>query len=166
MRPVIEHLLSFFQQRSAQAFPDDSRRIFHGRGHCFPGYEYLCVDYFQPVLLITLFKAPPEAAIDDLVAEVKDHFSAADIGAVMVQHRYLQGAPANIVWGHLPEVNYARRGGLRFSLPLAQQQSSSVRERFTTRSYYKVYGKGRNHNSNPVNNCHPWWRIAEYTARA
>ena len=35
--------------------PDsDARRLFHGRGHCYEGLAYINVDWFAPVLLITL----------------------------------------------------------------------------------------------------------------
>ena len=35
---------------------DDVRRIFHGRGGCYPGYEHLTLDWYPPVLLFTSFQ--------------------------------------------------------------------------------------------------------------
>lgn len=34
---------------------DDARRIFHGRGGFFPGYEHITLDWMPPVLLLTIF---------------------------------------------------------------------------------------------------------------
>ena len=32
----------------------DALRLFHGRGRCFAGLEFLSVDWFEPVALVTL----------------------------------------------------------------------------------------------------------------
>lgn len=81
------------------------------------------MDYFYPVLLITLYSEPPESWLEDFLAQAQPRFGDAVTG-VLVQHRYQQGAPTHLVWGELPEEVYARRGDLRFALPLAQQQNT------------------------------------------
>ena len=40
--------------------PDETRRLFHGRGRCYPGLEHLTVDWLQGVLLVALFRQPSE----------------------------------------------------------------------------------------------------------
>jgi 23S rRNA (cytosine1962-C5)-methyltransferase len=39
----------------------DARRLFHGRGQSYAGFEYLRVDYFSPVLWIVLYHDPDGA---------------------------------------------------------------------------------------------------------
>ncbi len=101
----------------------DSRRLFHGRGRCFPGLELATLDDFSPVLLLTLYAEPPEA---DWVAR----FAAAarplvqPMQALVVQYRYQVGAPSDLLWGELPDPLFARRGDLRFHLHLARQQNT------------------------------------------
>ena len=56
------------------AAPSETRRLFHGRGRCWPGLEQLTVDWLQGVLLVSLFKAPePEqlAALKLLLARLE-----------------------------------------------------------------------------------------------
>ena len=37
-------------------------RLFHGRGNCFPGFEHINIDYYQPVIIIQLFQEEPRIA--------------------------------------------------------------------------------------------------------
>lgn len=99
----------------------DSRRLFHGRGQCYPGLEFVCIDFFQPVVLVTLFAEPPEGWLAECIPEITAIAVAAN-WAVVVQRRYWQGAPSEVVVGEVPERWLAARGPLRFWLnPLTQQ---------------------------------------------
>ncbi|AQT59098.1 class I SAM-dependent methyltransferase [Cellvibrio sp. PSBB023] len=101
----------------------DSYRVFHGRGRCFPGLEFVTVDFFQPVILITLFAEPPESWVEQLIAQAQPLFNPGHT-VLVVQRRYLPQAPSEILWGELPESIYARRRDSRFNLHLAQQQNA------------------------------------------
>lgn len=101
----------------------DSYRIFHGRGRTFEGLEFLTIDFFQPVILLTFFSEPPRGWLDELTAACRTLFDAGN-NAFVVQHRYLTNAPSDVLWGILPEQCVARRGNLQFALHLAQQQNS------------------------------------------
>ena len=48
-----QHLLA-----ALQPAPTETRRLFHGRGRCYPGLEHLTVDWLQGVLLVALFRQP------------------------------------------------------------------------------------------------------------
>lgn len=122
MERIIERLAAL----SARLNEDktiDSYRVFHGRGRCYPGLEFITLDYFQPVMVITLFFAPPEGWLDQLIARITPLFSPQD-SVLVVQRRYLPGAPSDIIWGVLPDTMLARRGSLVFHLQLAQQQNT------------------------------------------
>jgi 23S rRNA (cytosine1962-C5)-methyltransferase len=122
MQVIFERLTQLQQQFSAH-HPVDSYRIFHGRGRCFPGLEFVTVDYFQPVLLVTLFNEPPEQWIEVFTREIASLLAPA-ISVVILQRRYLPGAPSELLYGTLPEKTFAQRGDLRFNLHIAQQQNS------------------------------------------
>ncbi|WP_052480961.1 class I SAM-dependent methyltransferase [Gilvimarinus agarilyticus] len=99
----------------------DSRRLFHGRGQCYPGLEFVCIDFFQPALLVTLFDAPPQHWLDELLSGITPLALSAN-WTLVVQRRYLEGAPSEVVLGEMPERWFAARGPLRFLLnPLTQQ---------------------------------------------
>ncbi len=101
----------------------DSYRVFHGRGRCFPGLEFVTIDYFQPVVVITLFAEPPDSWLEQLVSQAQPLFDSG-LPILIVQRRYLPYAPSEVIWGILPDSVFARRGKLRFNLHLAQQQNT------------------------------------------
>jgi len=115
------------QQKLTEAIASGScRRLFHGRGHLYQGLEWCCIDYFQPVLLVTLFKKPPaqfEALLLRQLAErlvgVSD--TPSGIACILLQRRYLAGAPTAAVYGQIPEEWYACRAELKFQLSWQQQ---------------------------------------------
>lgn len=100
----------------------DSYRLLHGRGHCFENLEFVNVDFYQPVLLVVLYKAPPENWLNEFVGFMQDKLSE-QLSCVLVQRRYLPNAPSEMVLGVLPEKTFARRGQLLFSLHLNAQQN-------------------------------------------
>lgn len=122
MNVIIEHLERLSEKIRLQELID-SYRVFHGRGQTFPGLEFVTVDFFQPVILVTLFAEPPESFLVNLVARSRGLFDEKKT-SFLVQHRYMSGAPSELMWGMLPELPIARRGKLEFSLHLAQQQNS------------------------------------------
>jgi 23S rRNA (cytosine1962-C5)-methyltransferase len=97
----------------------DSRRLFHGRGRCWPGWEHVCVDIFSGVLTVTVFaeRSDEQEWINQLVTLVQRH----ELCALVVQRRYLKPAQFERVWGNLPEPWFAKRGEQLFILNAAQQ---------------------------------------------
>lgn len=122
MNVIIERLVSLREKIRTEELID-SYRVFHGRGRTFPGLEFATIDFFQPVILLTLFAEPPQAWLPDLVAAARGLFDESKT-TLLVQRRYLAGTPSEVIWGNLPEQCVARRGSLQFSLHLAQQQNS------------------------------------------
>lgn len=101
----------------------NSYRVFHGRGHQYPGLEFVCVDLFQPVLLITFYNEPPAGWLEDFLHQAVPFFSPV-ISAVLVQNRHEVKAPSHLVWGVMPERVFASRDQQQFLLQLGQQQNS------------------------------------------
>jgi 23S rRNA (cytosine1962-C5)-methyltransferase len=101
--------------------PFDSCRVFHGRGGCFPGLEWCCVDVHWPAVLVTFFLKPPadfSAALQEALLPRMERLS---LSVLLFQSRYLPGAPYKIGTGVLPETLTAYRNKLRFHLSLQQQ---------------------------------------------
>lgn len=106
------------------ARPDgDAHRVFHGRGGCYPGLEFLTLDDFGGGLWLVLFKEPePETWLAFLV-----QLEALAVGSrqfCVVQHRYRKPVEAQSLWGELPEELTAREAGLRYHLALQGRQNT------------------------------------------
>ncbi len=109
----------------------DSRRIFHGRGRCYDGLYWLNIDYFAPVVFVTVYRIADhdgdeqkqEALVEALTIQLNDFFSTYPDIAIIVQRRDLPGSPNACVLGRLPEHPLARRGDLSFHLSFQQQNT-------------------------------------------
>lgn len=130
MQPIIDNLLLlrqkceiFFSNPDSKNKSVDSFRVFHGRGQCYLGLEFICVDFFQPVLLLTCFREPPEHWLDEFLVRAIPFFHSS-ITTVLLQKRYEPKSPTDIIWGEAPEQVNACRGDLQFSLQLGQQQNA------------------------------------------
>ncbi|SFB95539.1 23S rRNA (cytosine1962-C5)-methyltransferase [Microbulbifer thermotolerans] len=97
----------------------DSRRLFHGRGRCFPGLEQVCVDSFFPALLVTFFEACDGE--EGLCQALWQLVEARGYQGVAVQRRYLRGAPVRWHCGQPVAAPVARRGDLQFPLTFERQ---------------------------------------------
>jgi 23S rRNA (cytosine1962-C5)-methyltransferase len=99
----------------------DSRRLFHGRGGMYDSLNDINVDWYKPVLLITLYKPPVEAEWQFLTAQLTQLKSTID--CVVVQRRYLREAPMEYLWGSVPDSLVAIEQGLNFALSLGNKQN-------------------------------------------
>jgi 23S rRNA (cytosine1962-C5)-methyltransferase len=100
---------------------EESRRLFHGRGHCFSGYDDLLIDWFQPVLLVMLYRPRDEIWLTKLCELLRNMIP--DAVAVVLQERFLPNAPSRLLWGQLPEQVDAVEAGLRYRLRLTEAQN-------------------------------------------
>lgn len=114
---MIEPLLA-----QLQCLPTDCCRLLHGRGDFFPGLKHVAVDWFNPVVLVTLYSEgeADDVLLDGLVVVAE---RSADIGAIVVQCRYLAGAPKRVIYGVLPTEPVAVESGLRYHLNLRSNQN-------------------------------------------
>jgi len=99
----------------------ESQRLFHGRGHCFPGYEDLLIDWFHPVVLVTLYCHREEGWLEQLVKLLCSQITRAEV--ILLQERYLKNSPSRILFGKLPAEVYAIEAGLKYRLRLQGAQN-------------------------------------------
>ena len=110
---IIKHL-----PRSGEA-----RRLFHGRGRCFAGYDDLVIDYFPPVVMVILYRQRPQAWLDELT-QLLDTTLPDKPSAILLQERFLTNAPSRLLQGTLPEELNALEAGLSFRLRLGEAQNA------------------------------------------
>jgi 23S rRNA (cytosine1962-C5)-methyltransferase len=103
--------------------PTETRRLFHGRGRCWPGLEQLTVDWLQGVLLVSLFKEPEPAPLEALKQLLQSQFSAY---TVALQHRYLPQSTTEWLVGEAIDERVITEGGLRYLIDLGKKQNSGL----------------------------------------
>ncbi|PWI34049.1 methyltransferase [Vibrio albus] len=114
-----------------QQVPDEIRRLFHGRGRQWPGLEQLTCDWLQGQLVVSLFKP----VSDKFLLALKSGLSAFGTSkvwkdkngkAILLQHRYQDGAPAEVLVGELDTFPVVTESGLKFQLDLGRNQNSGL----------------------------------------
>ncbi len=99
----------------------ECQRLFHGRGKTYPGLEHLSIDWFPPVVLITLYRQD-----DELLERVLPHLIEQipfEIKSVIVQHRWQNGAPMQLLWGERIEEHQAVENGIKYQLHFYKAQN-------------------------------------------
>ncbi|BBB26538.1 class I SAM-dependent methyltransferase [Amphritea japonica] len=125
------------------------RRLFHGRGRCFPGYEQLVIDLLPPVAVIRLFtEHPPE-----LLEQLNQYFQQLDErvkpDVLVVQHRYRREGLIEVLWNNSeidPEqLLQVKELGLSYNVrPLKNQNSGLFLDMREGRRWVNENSKGRN----------------------
>ena len=109
-------------QRADRAKKGQGVRLFHGRGQTFPGLEDVIVDYFAPVAHVILYEERPADWLEQLGACLRQELAEC-LEGVVVQQRFLPGAPSTLFWGRLPDLTTAVEDGLTYRLRLGQAQN-------------------------------------------
>ena len=111
--------------------PTETRRLFHGRGRCYPGLEHLTVDWLQGVLLVSLFRQPSDAELAALKqmlmaftqTEIWQHSQA---HSLLLQHRYLLESTTEWLLGEAVDECLISENGLHYKLDLGQKQNTGL----------------------------------------
>ena len=109
MTDITSHITKYFSSQST-----DCARLFHGRGHCFPGFEDILIDAYPPVVLITLFSEYPSELIDSISQAIKE--SHPHVTCLVLQRRFLPRAPYEVLWGELPENHLVSEDNIKFKI--------------------------------------------------
>lgn len=108
--------------------PAETRRLFHGRGRCWPGLEQITVDWLQGVLSVALFREPPEGRLAGLEAMLLrlSHLEQWTGQAILLQHRYLPDSPGQWLVGEPCQQREVIEDGLTYLLDLGVRQNNGL----------------------------------------
>ncbi|AJR09379.1 methyltransferase [Photobacterium gaetbulicola] len=111
--------------------PNEVRRLFHGRGRCWPGLEQLTVDWLSGQVLVSLFKEPSEEFLVQLHRILETLagtpvWQQSGATSLLLQHRDRQGSPMEVLWGESREYQDVVENGLTFKLDLGRKQNNGL----------------------------------------
>ncbi|MGE7961289.1 class I SAM-dependent methyltransferase [Pseudomonas sp. NPDC089918] len=121
-----DHLLT-----ALAAAPAETRRLFHGRGRCWPGLEQLTVDWLQGVVLVCVFKEPQASQLDDLKQRLmaitqSPAWTTSGAHTLLLQHRYLQESTTEWLLGEPIDEMTITEGGLHYRVDLGRKQNTGL----------------------------------------
>jgi 23S rRNA (cytosine1962-C5)-methyltransferase len=131
MTPAALAILQQHLLNAMTALPSETRRLFHGRGRCWPGLEHITVDWLQGVLLVALFKPLSEAellAVQTLLLDLSHTPAWQQSGAhsLLLQQRYLPESPTQWLIGEPVEHWDICEHGLHYRLDLGRKQNTGL----------------------------------------
>ncbi len=102
----------------------ESRRIFHGRGHCFAGFEHLVIDWFPPYAVARFYKEVEPDWVNELTQCLRN---VPEIEALVVQQRSRgKESQQDIAWGEVPEQMNTMELGLFYQVKPQRNQNSGL----------------------------------------
>ncbi|MCE7576135.1 class I SAM-dependent methyltransferase [Aliivibrio fischeri] len=116
--------------------PSELRRLFHGRGQCFEGLEQITVDWLQAKestgqLVVALFKEQTPEFVEQLVVKLNklaetSLWKVANGTSILLQHRYQEFAPTQVVWGEENTFPVVEESNLKYQLELKKNQNMGI----------------------------------------
>ncbi len=100
------------------------QRLFHGRGHAYKGLSHVNVDWFSPVILITVYQEVEQEWLNAIAQGLKELLS--ECKSVQVQYRSRKFAPTEVLLGETIEQTVVNELGLNYNISFAKAQNSGL----------------------------------------
>ncbi|WP_415845411.1 class I SAM-dependent methyltransferase [Stutzerimonas zhaodongensis] len=131
MQPDALATLHSHLNQALKDVPDETRRLFHGRGRCWAGLEHVTVDWLQGIVLVSLFREPAADDLDGLTRMLssltsEQAWTASGAHSLLLQHRYLPDSRMQQLLGEPIEEWVISENGLRFKLDLGIKQNNGL----------------------------------------
>lgn len=130
-------------EKNALTCNEEFKRLFHGRGGLYEEWKHLTVDSVNDniVSVALYFEEENEA---ELIAMLKEFTCKADYETLVVQRRYLQGAPSEVLLGNVPEDLHVTENGMKLKLNLlANKNSGYFPDMKNGRSFVREHAKDK-----------------------
>ncbi len=138
---------SFLNEIEKIEFGSESQRLIHGRGGKFPEAEHLCLDWFEPVLLLTSFKPLADEELARLVQAVETRWQQVESSKLnlVYQHRAAGKTVTQIIRGEVPEQHIINENGCLYQVHLTRGQNHGLfLDMANGRALVKRESKGKN----------------------
>jgi len=114
-------------------------RIFHGRGHCYPGLEHVNLDFYPPFLFLVSYQTIEEKELEELTNilwETAQTYHSTNIDGLIYQQRAGTKTLNKVVFGTLPETHIVREQGIQYQVDLLKSQNTGIfPDKFNGREY-------------------------------
>ena len=125
LQPLEDEIQNFLKASSKEEM-SEARRIFHGRGDCYPGLEHLTLDIFPPVWLLTSHKVRmSNDTIESIQTILEQSLGNKDLNLVY-QFRNDTESETRIMSGEVPKPHVVTENGMKFLVNLAAGQNHGI----------------------------------------
>ena len=101
---------------------NEFKRLFHGRGGLYEGWNHLTIDSIDTILSVALYKE--EEKESELLEMLKEFIRLSRHNTIVLQRRYLKGSPSEVVVGELADDLFVVENGIKLKLNLLSNRNS------------------------------------------
>jgi len=117
-------------QTLAQGLPSDqAKRLFHGRGGLFDGWQQVNIEIYPPVLWVIIYQQIDEQPLLELLEQVQTSSEVLGVQHIYIQRRFQTGNPVQVFMGDqsMLEVDFkVSEAGLNYWVNLGKNQNSGL----------------------------------------
>jgi 23S rRNA (cytosine1962-C5)-methyltransferase len=121
MTPSMDLIVQVCRDKIRLDNSGSARRLFHGRGHSFPGFEHVVVNWYPPYLHIAMYAEVEGAVIDKLVEGLLAAIPG--VHGVAVQFRESRRSLTKVWHGEVPDEHLIYENGLAFWIQPKRNQN-------------------------------------------
>ncbi len=118
----IDDLIIKIEQNSKN-LTNEFKRLFHGRGNIYKGWEFLTIDSIDDILSIAFYNEIDKELEDEVVSLLKKYIQNTRHTIIILQRRYILKSATEIIVGELKSDNYAIENKIKFKLNLLSNQN-------------------------------------------
>ncbi len=111
-------------EKNSQNLTQEFKRIFHGGGGLYEGFEFLTIDSIDTILNIAFYKQIEQELEDEILAILKEFIVNTRHDTIVLQRRYIAKTSAEILCGELSDDIYAYENGIKIKLDLLSHQNN------------------------------------------
>lgn len=120
------------------------KRLFHGRGNFYDGFEFLTVDSINNILFVTLFSKLSEELESNIKELMLEVLKINNYEVLIVQKRYLKDDSYELLKGNLSQHLTATENGVNFNINFKNQNIGFFPDMKLGREYIKSISKDKN----------------------
>lgn len=109
-------------QKNSEESTEEFKRLFHGRGGLYEGLRHVTIDSIDTILSVALYFEEPNEA--ELIEMLMAFTQASKYTTLVLQRRYIKGAPSEVLIGEVPDDLYVLENGIKIKLNLLSNKNS------------------------------------------
>ncbi len=102
--------------------PQEAQRLFHGRGKSQINFDFINIDYFPPVILITLYRDASSEIINSIQNQLLN-LPGLEFNKILLQKRFLPMAPTESLLGDPIFEHLCEENNLKYSIKFGSTQN-------------------------------------------
>ncbi len=111
-------------EENSKNLTNEFKRLFHGRGGLYEGWNFLTVDSIDTILSVALYFEMEKELEIKLIEMLKNFISSSRHSSLVLQRRYIKGAPSEMILGELADDIYVVENGMKIKLNLLSNRNS------------------------------------------